>query len=57
MVFLEQIIHAFYFVLAGFIGFLILRSFFKRTSRTGIIYDIVYAYCFIPFLLRILGIK
>jgi len=57
MIMLEQIIHVFYFVLAGFIGLLILRSFFKRTSRTGIIYDIVYAYCFIPFLLRILGIK
>ncbi|OQB96068.1 MAG: hypothetical protein BWX81_01575 [Spirochaetes bacterium ADurb.Bin110] len=57
MVFLEQVIHIIYFILAAIIGFFLLRNLFKRTSRTGRVYDIVYAYCIIPFLLRVLGIK
>lgn len=57
MVLMESIIHGIYFILAGLIGFFLLRNLFKRTTRTGIVYDIVYVYCFIPFLLRILGIK
>jgi HAMP domain-containing protein len=57
MVVIEQIIHVIYIVIAGIIGFFLMRNLFKRTSRTGIVYDIVYAYCFIPFLLRVLGIK
>lgn len=57
MVLIEQIIHVIYIIIAGIIGFFLMRNLFKRTDRTGIVYDIVYAYCFIPFLLRVLGIK
>lgn len=57
MVLIEQIIHVIYFIIAGLIGFFLMRNLFKREGRTGIVYDIVYAYCFIPFLLRVLGIK
>ncbi len=57
MVLLEQIIHIIYFVIAGIIALFLLRDLFKRTKRKGIVYDIVYAYCFIPFLLRVLFIK
>jgi len=57
MVLLEQIIHIVYFVIAGIIALFLLKNLFKRTKRTGIVYDIVYAYCFIPFLLRVLFIK
>lgn len=57
MVFCEQVIHIIYFIISGIIGFFLLRNLFKRTSRKGFVYDIVYAYCFIPFLLRLLGIK
>ena len=57
MVFFEQLIHIIYFVVAGVIGAFLLRNLFKRKSRPGIVYDIVYVYCFIPFLLRVLFIK
>jgi hypothetical protein len=57
MVFLEQAIHVIYFAFAAVIGFFFAKNLFKRTSRQGIVYDIVYAYCFIPFLLRVLFIK
>jgi hypothetical protein len=57
MVLFENIIHIVYFVLAGLIGLFLLRNLFKRTARPGIVYDIVYVYCIIPFLLRVLGIK
>ncbi|HWP67813.1 MAG TPA: hypothetical protein VN437_00840 [Rectinemataceae bacterium] len=57
MVVFEQIIHIVYFIIAGIIGLFLLRNLFKRKSRPGIVYDIVYVYCFIPFLLRVLGIK
>lgn len=57
MVVLGEIVHILYFALAGAMGLLLLRNLFKRTSRPGIVYDIVYAYCIIPFLLRVLGIK
>ncbi len=57
MVMLEQIIHFIYVLFAAVIGWFLLRNLFKRERRTGIVYDIVYAYCVIPFLLRVLGIK
>ncbi len=53
----EAIIHYAYFVMAGIIGLLLLKNLFKREKRQGLVYDIVYAYCIIPFLLRILYIK
>ena len=39
------------------IGASFLKSFFKRKKNKGIVFDIMYAYCIIPFLLRILYIK
>lgn len=57
MVMLEQIIHFIYVLFAAVIGWFLLRNLFKRERRTSIVYDIVYAYCVIPFLLRVLGIK
>jgi hypothetical protein len=57
MVMLEQIIHFIYVLFAAIIGWFLVRNLFKRERRPGIVYDIVYAYCVIPFLLRVLGIK
>ncbi len=57
MILTEAIIHYAYFVMAGIIGILLLKSLFKREKRQGLVYDIVYAYCIIPFLLRVLYIK
>jgi len=57
MVFLQEIIHYTYFVMAGFFGLLLLRALFKRSTRTNLVYDIVYAYAIIPFLLRALHIR
>ncbi|MDO5322862.1 MAG: hypothetical protein Q4G06_02510 [Clostridia bacterium] len=54
---IEAIIHYAYFVMAGIIGLLLLKGLFKREKRQGLVYDIVYAYCIIPFLLRVLYIK
>ena len=53
----EAIIHYAYLVMAGIIGLMLLKNLFKREKRQGLVYDIVYAYCIIPFLLRILYIK
>ncbi|NLD95941.1 MAG: hypothetical protein GX635_02380, partial [Synergistaceae bacterium] len=51
------IIHQIYFVLAGLCGLVLLRGLFSRNTRKTIVYDIVYAYTIIPFLLRALHIK
>lgn len=53
----EAIINACYYVMAAVIALMFLKNFFKREKRKGLVYDIVYAYCIIPFLLRILKIK
>lgn len=57
MIFFEKLIHILYFVMAGLIGFSMLKSLFKRTKNDNIVFDIMYAYCLIPFLLRVLYIK
>lgn len=57
MIVLQEIIHQFYFILAGLFALLLMRSFMKRKTRTGLIYDIVYVYTIIPFLLRALHVK
>lgn len=57
MLILQEIIHQFYFIMAGFFALLLIRSFVKRKTRTGLIYDIVYVYTIIPFLLRALHVK
>ncbi len=57
MVFFEQLIHILYFVMAGLIAVSLFKSFFRRKKNNGIVFDIMYAYCLIPFILRILYIK
>lgn len=57
MVFLENLIHILYFIMAGIIALSFFKSFFKRKKNQGVVFDIMYAYCIIPFLLRILFIK
>ena len=57
MVFFENLIHILYFVMAGLVAFSMLKSLFKSNKNQGVAFDIMYAYCLIPFLLRILYIK
>ncbi len=57
MLFLTEVIHQIYFVMAAVFALLLLRGLFKRNTRKTLIYDIVYAYSIIPFLLRALHIK
>jgi hypothetical protein len=57
MILLQEIIHQAYFVMSALIAVLLLTRLFKRTSRPGLAYDIVYAYAVIPFILRALHIK
>ncbi len=57
MVFLENLIHFLYFVIAGIILIYFFKHLFTRTKRKGWVYDIVYVYCMIPFVLRVLYIK
>ena len=57
MILLQSLIHQTYFVLAGLIAVLLVTRLFKRRSRPGLAYDIVYAYAVIPFVLRALHIK
>ena len=57
LILLDTIIHQLYFVLTGFLALLLIRGFFKRENRQGLIYDLVYAYTIIPFILRVLHIK
>lgn len=61
MVVFENIIHIIYFIMAALIALSMLKSLFKRHNNRsgvlGVVYDIMYAYCFIPFLLRACYIK
>jgi len=57
MVFLERLIHLVYFGFSAVICLYFIKHLFKRAKRQGWVYDIVYAYCLIPFLLRALWIK
>ena len=54
---LNNIIHQFYFIMAGFFAIVMLIKVFKRQNRKTVIYDIVYVYTLIPFILRALHIK
>ena len=45
----NEVIHQFYFIMAGGIALLLLRGLFARKTRRSIVYDIVYAYTLIPF--------
>ena len=57
MVLLQELIHQSYFVMAAAIAALLLTRLFRRKTRPGLAYDIVYAYAIIPFILRALHIK
>lgn len=57
MILLQEIIHQAYFIMSAIIAGLLLTRLFRRTSRPGLAYDIVYAYALIPFILRALHIK
>jgi hypothetical protein len=57
MIFMQALIHQTYFVLAGVVAALLLTRLFRRKTRPGLAYDVVYAYAIIPFVLRALHIK
>ena len=57
MVLMSTIINYIYYGFAAVIAILLLYNLFRRKKRQGLVYDIVYAYCIIPFILRILRIK
>jgi len=57
MILLQAIIHQIYFVMSAVVALLLLTRLFRRRTRPGLAYDIVYAYAIIPFLLRALHIK
>ena len=53
----NELIHQGYFIFAGLVALVLIRGLFFRSTRRSIVYDIVYAYTIIPFLLRALHIK
>ena len=57
MILVQNIIHQIYFVLSAVVAVLLVTRLFRRKTRPGLAYDIVYAYAIIPFLLRALHIK
>jgi hypothetical protein len=57
MILLQEIIHQIYFVMSAIIAVVLITRLFRRTTRPGLAYDIVYAYAIIPFILRALHIK
>ena len=57
MVLLQSLIHQIYFLLSAVVAVLLVGRLFRRKTRPGLAYDIVYAYALIPFVLRALHIK
>jgi hypothetical protein len=57
MILIQALIHQLYFVMAAVIAVLLVTRLFRRKTRPGLAYDIVYAYAIIPFVLRALHIK
>ena len=57
MILLQEVIHQLYFVMAAVVAVLLAGRLFRRKTRPGLAYDIVYAYAIIPFVLRALHIK
>lgn len=57
MIVLQSIVHQGYFLMSAAVALLLLSRLFRRKSRPGLAYDIVYAYTLIPFILRALHIK
>ncbi len=54
---LNDIIHILYFVMVGFFGIFLIKQFISRVKKQGIVYDIVYAYVIMVFILRLFYIK
>ncbi len=57
MILAQNIIQQIYFVLSAVAAVLLVSRLFRRKTRPGLAYDIVYAYAIIPFVLRALHIK
>ncbi|HNV02555.1 MAG TPA: hypothetical protein PKH99_04500 [Vicinamibacterales bacterium] len=57
MILLQEIIHQLYFLMSAVVAVLLVGRLFRRKTRPGLAYDIVYAYALIPFVLRALHIK
>jgi hypothetical protein len=57
MMVVQEVVHQTYFVLAAAVAVLLLAGLFRRRTRPGLAYDIVYAYTLIPFVLRALHVK
>jgi hypothetical protein len=57
MILLQAMIHQIYFLMAAVVAALLVGRLFRRKTRPGLAYDIVYAYAIIPFVLRALHIK
>jgi mannose/fructose/N-acetylgalactosamine-specific phosphotransferase system component IID len=57
VILIQDVIHQVYFVMAALVAVLLMSRLFRRNTRPGLAYDIVYAYAIIPFLLRALHIK
>jgi hypothetical protein len=57
MILAQTIVTYIYYIITAIIGITLLKKFFKREKRQGLVYDLVYAYCLVPFILRLLQIK
>lgn len=57
MVIIQSIIYYIYMAITAVCGFFLIKHLFKRKEHQGVVTDIVYALCIIPFLLRVLQIK
>ncbi len=57
MILLQSLIHQIYFLLSALVAVLLVTRLFRRKTRPGLAYDVVYAYTVIPFILRALHIK
>ena len=57
MILAQTIIQHIYFAMSALVAVLLVSRLFRRRSRPGPAYDIVYAYAIIPFILRALHIK
>ena len=57
MIVAQNVIQQIYFVLSAVVAVLLVSRLFRRKTRPGLAYDIVYAYVLIPFILRALHIK
>jgi membrane protein implicated in regulation of membrane protease activity len=57
MILAQAVIQHIYFVMSALVAVLLVSRLFRRRTRPGLAYDIVYAYVIIPFILRALHIK